>query len=229
MTILPADLPPWLQFYLAAGIVTLLLSASIGLWKRLRRRRDPDALFSLLEAPELRRRTLWHRVRDRVLTPMLVALLLVLLWPLVPWMKLEGWLRARRVAREEAARVFQVRQSHLLERCSVAQAELRETVQDPLSAVPAAPFGHLNPVWERLKSQMQPGDALWSFSGRWQDDLGRPDQREGYVIWRDGKPVAHILTVLQRLEDRPAARADEDVRLDDDEIQVPAFLHKDAD
>jgi hypothetical protein len=226
MTTLPASLPLWLQLYLAAGIVSLLLSSGLGLWRRLRWRRDPDSLLNLLEAQDPRRRTLWYRVRVQVLAPILVGVLLVLLWPVVPWMKFDDWLRARRAAREEASRVFRVTRAHLLERLSVAEAESRETVLDPLNAVLVVPFGHLNPVWSRLKDQLQPGDELWAFSAQWQDDLGRPEQREGYVLWRGGKPAEHVLTVLQRLEDRPAGPADEDVRLDDDEIQMPAFLPK---
>jgi hypothetical protein len=41
--------------------------------------------------------------------------------------------------------------------------------------------------------------------------------------------VAHILTVLERLEGRAAVPADDDVLNDDDEIQIPASLRKDAD
>lgn len=223
------EVHPWLQVYLAAGIVTLVISAGLALRERWRRRGDPDSLISLLEPPDPRRRTLWYRVRSSVLTPVLVALFLVLLWPAVPWMKFQDVRHARRAAREEAERVFQVHPSHLLERCSVDEAEARETVRDPLNAVPAVPFGHLNPMWSRLKAQMQAGDQLWAFEAQWQDELSRPDRRAGYVIWRGGQPVAHILTVLERLEGRAAVSAGDDVRIDDDEIQVPAFLRKDAD
>ena len=120
------EVHPWLQVYLAAGIVTLVISAGLALRERWRRRGDPDSLISLLEPPDPRRRTLWYRVRSSVLTPVLVAIFLVLLWPAVPWMKFQDVRHARRVAREEAERVFQVHPSHLLERCSVDEAEARE-------------------------------------------------------------------------------------------------------
>ena len=41
--------------------------------------------------------------------------------------------------------------------------------------------------------------------------------------------MAHILTVLERLEGRAAVPADDDVRIDDDELKIPVFLCKDAD
>ena len=84
-------------------------------------------------------------------------------------------------------------------------------------------------MWARLKAQKQEGDELWAFKAQWQDELSRPDRRAGYVVWRGSQPVAHILTVLERLEGRAAVPADDDVRIDDDEIKIPAFLRKDAD
>ena len=84
-------------------------------------------------------------------------------------------------------------------------------------------------MWARLKAQKQDGDELWAFKAQWQDELSRPDRARGYVVWRGGQPVAHILTVLERLEGRAAVPADDDVLNDDDEIQIPASLRKDAD
>ena len=56
----------------------------------------------------------------------LVALFLVLLWPVVPWMKFQDKRHARGAARDEAEQVFKVHQSHLLQRCSVEEVESRE-------------------------------------------------------------------------------------------------------
>ena len=223
------DVHPWLQVYLAVGIVTLVISGCLALRECWRRRGDLEALISLLEDPDPRTQTFWYRVRARVLTPVLVALFLVVLWPVVPWMKFQDRRHARGAAREEAERVFKVHQSHLRQRCSVEEVESREIVQDPLNAVPPVAFGHLNPMWARLKAQMQAGDELWTFKSRWQDDLGRQDQRTGYVLWRECQPAAHMLTGLEQLEDRPVGPTEEDVHLDFDEIRDPAFLHKGAD
>ena len=222
------DVHPWLQVYLAVGIVTLVISGCLALRERWRRRGDLEALISLLEDPDPRTQTFWYRVRARVLTPVLVALFLVVLWPVVPWMKFQDRRHARGAAREEAERVFKVHQSHLLQRCSVEEVESREIVQDPLNAVPPVAFGHLNPMWARLKAQMQAGDELWTFKSRWQDNLGRQTLRTGYVIWRECQPAAHMLTGLAHLDDRHAGSAEEDVRSDFDEIQTPAFPRKDA-
>jgi hypothetical protein len=43
------EVHPWLQVYLAAGIVTLVISAGLALRERWRRRGDPDSLISLLD------------------------------------------------------------------------------------------------------------------------------------------------------------------------------------
>jgi hypothetical protein len=46
------------------------------------------------------------------------------------------------------------------EEMTVAAAEAR----NPGPAGKLVPFGFMNAGWERLKAQMRPGDALWSFA-----------------------------------------------------------------
>jgi hypothetical protein len=114
---------------------------------------------------------------------------------------------------------------------SVAEIERREIVQDPLRAVPGLPFGHLHAIWCDLKSIMKPGDDLWSFSTRWEDDWGRPQVREGYVVWRNGRAVAHMLSFFRPLADG-AAPSDSTRRVESsgqDEIELPDFLRRQAD
>jgi hypothetical protein len=48
---------------------------------------------------------------------------------------------------------------------------------------------------------MEPGDELWSFSARWDDDWGEPHLREGYALWRRGKLAGFVLSLYQPLED----------------------------
>lgn len=88
---------------------------------------------------------------------------------------------------EEREKPFQVQPADLLVRMTVREIEQRETVQDPLNAVPNLPFGHLNPAWEKLKSGMGPDDEIWTYSAQWKDGWRDPETREGYAIVRAGE------------------------------------------
>ncbi len=129
-------------------------------------------------------------------------------------------------------------QQHLLERLTVDEIEAIEVVQDPLNAVPKVPFGHLHAVWSQVKEAMQPNDELWSFTATWPGEFGSPEPRKGYVLWRRGKPVEHVLTMYKELEiNQPEvspSRQATGTRVHQseqllDEIEVPAFLRKNAD
>lgn len=191
---------PYLWTWLAVGVVTLLLETHSPLRQWLRDRQDPG-FMALLEELDPRSKTRWYRIRVRVLAPALAAVAMVLLWPSVPWLRFRRWQSFRRLKRQSEARVFRVRQDHLRERMGVAQIERREWVEDPLGAVPSLPFGHLHGAWLELKANLQPGDELWSFSARWDDNLGKPHLREGYALWRRGRPVGWVLSLYQPLEE----------------------------
>ena len=114
----------------------------------------------------------------------------------------------------------------------MAEIEARERVDDPAQAVPALPFGHLNEVWRSLIDDLAPGDELWSFSAQWSNEFGRPELRTGYVLWRGRKPVGHILTMVKRQEELPAAvRKPKPAErpLSMEEIEIPEFLRRQAD
>jgi hypothetical protein len=234
MRALYAEFLPYLQLYLAAGVLTLVISASSPVRAWLRQRKDPASLLSLLESRDPRTQTLWYRIRARVLAPVLAAIAMVLLWPGVPWMKFRQWQRDQEMARWRAAQVFKVRREYLLEKLSVQEIEAREVVQDPLGAVPTLPFGHLSGVWAELIAQLQSRDELWSFSAQWHDRWGRPDLRTGYVAWRRGKPMGHILTMLKPMEDlsvpkQASGDSSKGASNGADEIEIPDFLRRQAD
>lgn len=184
--------------YLIAGVLVLAAALTRHLWTRQPRSELADAVRDALY-PE---RRLWHqRLLNAVIVPGLTGLLVVLLWPaaLVVW---------RRAVREGAElrevpppREFAVSTEDLREPLSLAEAEARERVPDPLKAVPDLPFGHLHPAWQALRAEWQEGDALWSFSTVWEDDLGRREQREGYVIVRAEQPGRFMLTTRKSLEE----------------------------
>jgi hypothetical protein len=140
-------------------------------------------------------------------------------------------------ARPSTAPVFKARRRHRLVRLSVAQIEARERVDDPLCAVPNLPFGHLNPVWCALKAKPRWGDGFWSFSAEELGAQGKSVQFQGYVRCRWGRPVGQILTVCKPWTLPPQAsspplhgrqRRDPEP-WDGGEIEIPAFLRKQAD
>jgi hypothetical protein len=234
MNLLDHDMQFYGAVYLGAGITTLLVVLAAN-WHSLRP--DPQSLESLIEAAIPQPKTLWYRIRAKVLAPLLGGMLMVLLWPVVPVMKLKQWWDERQAEIQRKEDVFKVQRQHLLERLTVAQIEAREMVEDPLQAVLSLPFGHLNAVWCDLVAGLSPGDECWSFEAKWLGRFGSPELRKGYVLWRRGKAVSHVLTVCKELEpvwpelpvrlatDKGARRAD----LSSDEVEIPAFLRKQAD
>ena len=59
----------------------------------------------------------------------------------------------------------------------------------------AKPFGFKNSEWEALKSEMKPGDEIWTFSSppeTWEALMGR----SGIALVRDGEIVQHIVTLM---------------------------------
>jgi hypothetical protein len=84
-----SSLYPFLLLYLAAGVITLLIESRSPFRQWLRDRRDPDNLMALIEARDPRSKTLWYRVRARVLAPVLAAIAMVLLWPATLWWRFQ--------------------------------------------------------------------------------------------------------------------------------------------
>jgi hypothetical protein len=61
--------------------------------------------------------------------------------------------------------------------------------------VPHVPFGFESARWEQFKAQMQPGDLIYAFESApetWSALAGRA----GYVLVREGKPIAQIVTLM---------------------------------
>ena len=63
-----------------------------------------------------------------------------------------GWRRRERP--------FRIRRRDLRYAFTQAEIEARECVYDPLGAVPALPFGHLNPAWRRYADTLEPRARL---------------------------------------------------------------------
>lgn len=121
---------------------------------------------------------------NKVLGPMLAAAFVIVAWPIVIYLR---WKNATHFKKMEEALVeeeFHVQPNDLLAQMSIREIELLEMVSDPLGAAPNLPFGHLNPVWGKLKSAIRAGDEIWTFSTRWESKFFNAEIREGYAIVR---------------------------------------------
>jgi len=106
------------------------------------------------------------------------------------------------VARQEwqAKPDFECAPEYLIAKIDPVDAEITSYVSDPLSTVPAVPFGHLNKAWGNFLSNMlDEEDELWSFHIPKGSKTGK-HQREckseirGFAKVRDGKILAEFIT-----------------------------------
>ena len=224
----------YLYWYLGIGVVVLAVVFGAH---RLTKKDESASLSELLDAVNPDRKKLSYRILHNLVVPALAAVALVVVWPVATYMKSKGIFRKKSESaseeEEEEEREFAVERSHLLERLTVTQIEAREAVTDPLGAVPAIPFGHLNAAWRAFISSTGADDEVWSFTAPWQTTWGRKEVRAGYVIVRNGIPASHFLTMWKEIEDDSAsargwaARGDNESRKKT--IKIPSRLRKLAD
>lgn len=98
------------------------------------------------------------------------------------------------VSYPEAIEAFTVRPADVCESLTVAEAEARERIDDPLGAVPPLPMGYLHKVWTRFVTALGPDDRLFRFEARYVDHCGVARLRCGYTARLDGAPNAYIIT-----------------------------------
>lgn len=80
-----------------------------------------------------------------------------------------------------------------LTRMSIADIERANMIDDPLGAVPAVPFGHLNPAWKYLKDQQKSGEEFWGFRC---ERVGLEKQFtafSGYALFDGETYVGHVV------------------------------------
>ncbi len=125
------------------------------------------------------------------------ALFLHLIWPLIIY-----WMVFDRInafyTKEEIK--FEVLSKHLIEQLNIDFIEHQEMVHDPLNAVPALPFGHLNSNWLKFKKNITKKDKLWSFSTDWMSEWGYKENYRGYVIIQSGKIGRYFLTEIKNVK-----------------------------
>jgi hypothetical protein len=187
----------YLYWYLGLGVAVF---AVVFLAHRLTKKDESVSFRDLLDAAKPDRKTLSYRILNNYVVPVFAALLVVVAWPVVIYMKVKEIFSTKQESAQNADREFAVERCHLQERLTIPQIEAREMVADPLGAVPNLPFGHLNATWRIFVEGVGAEDKLWSFTAPWEAAWGRKDLRSGYVLVRGGTPGPHFLTVKKEIE-----------------------------
>lgn len=184
----------YLYWYLGIGVSVLVLIYGA---QRLTKKGESELLHDLLDAVNPDREKLSFRILNNIVAPALAAVAVVIFWPVAAYMKITEHFTKKNEPALEEEREFAVERGHLQERLTVQETEARETVEDPLGAVPNLPFGHLNAAWRDFLDGCSDGDELWSFTARWETTWGQKELLAGYVLVRNGCPGAHFLTVRE--------------------------------
>lgn len=183
-----------LWIYLTIGVLVL----SVMFLKN--RKTGVDTSTSQLLASFRGPLTWREKFLESYVVPVLAGGLLIVGWPVALWM---AWREKRNDAleaiRKEEAR-FRVRVGDLRERKSTEEVEASSLIVDPLHAVPALPFGHLNPVWKKFLAGRPEQAELWAFERTWTSEWSVCYLRQGFVWVTADQPGQWMLTLDQRVE-----------------------------
>ena len=194
----------YLLIYLAAGVVTLVITVAQS---RVDTRKHGKSLGDQLTELKLQKASAWQRFMHKIMVPVLAGVLVILVWPIALFMVIKDAFTGRSEKLTTAGDKFIVSEQDLLEKLSIEEIEERETVHDPLGAVPKEPFGHLSPEWQRFKENLQPGDLLWSFESSYDSAWQTVETRSGYVVSSASRLGPHFLTHRKVTADHCEERA----------------------
>ncbi len=196
----------YLYWYLGFGafVFVVVLGAHLQTKKK-----ESDSFRDILNAMDPDREKLSYRILHNFVVPLLAFVAVVVGWPIAIFMKVKDMLGMDFNSGASAGeqREFSVGRDDFQERLSVEEIESRERVIDPLGAVPALPFGHLNSAWKTFLEGMGPDDAIWSFSANW-TRWGHKELRAGYVIVRGDIIGAHFQTVWKNVDEEAETDAE---------------------
>jgi len=172
----------YLYWYLGIGVSVLVIIFTVH---QLTKSKQEQEIADLIAAFDPNREQWWWKPLNNFVMPGLAAAAVVAGWPVALYWKAKEMIEARQPPRTEPPqKKFEVAREHLQRQWTIAEVEAAEVVLDPLSAVPKAPFGHLNPAWEVFKQSIAEGDQLKGFSTVWEAEWRQNELREGYVIMR---------------------------------------------
>jgi hypothetical protein len=184
----------YVLWYLGVGIVVL---AALFINHNIIRKYEPTSFHDILAATDPDRQKLSYKILNNVAVPLLG----LCIWPLAIYLIIQDYFQIPRNELRDDPQLFSVKPADLTERLTINEIERRETYLDPLLAVPALPFGHLNQRWKDFTSSHSADDELWAFTANWETDWGGKELRKGYVSVRSGVPGAHFLSVRKNLSD----------------------------
>ena len=131
---------------------------------------------------------------------LLVYVVAIILWPHLIFAEKSFRKALAQHIEEDARRCgqsirFVANKDNLIRRYSIEEAEIEHTTDDPEGRVPNVAFGFINARWNSLKSGLQPGDELWSFSS--DGDSGPHSAcQAGVAVVRNGEIVDEIICVM---------------------------------
>jgi hypothetical protein len=192
----------YLYWYFGIGVIVLL---TVYISHRLTVKKDDPDLHAILESfnPD---RDKWHyKLREKVLLPLFIAILGPLAWPVFLYWKAKEFFSKENTVETlvEEDQDLKVTRADLIDSHTVDEIEARESVTDPLGAVSALPFGHLNSAWNTFKSKAQATDELWTFKVIWEQRWRNKQKCRGYALLRGDEVIAHWMTGWEIIEPPP--------------------------
>lgn len=186
----------WVLAYVVAGACVLAATLVMHLTHSSSRLRPVLEAIAQDERPK---QSIWRRVLEDGVVPLLAGLAILVAWPLVLAILLREF-PARWRGWRNRERPFRIRRRDLRYPFTQAEVEARECVYDPLGAVPALPFGHLNAAWRRYADALEPRARLRAFVVVMNPRSWNPVRHEGYVVVdRLGRVGAHFVAVRCKL------------------------------
>lgn len=175
----------YLYCHLAIGLIVYLGIFSNSKFAKLTMR---EIMYSLNQSARH-----WRTLLKLFLEIILSLVLAVGVATVWPWALYTQYQAMREKLKREKAKLLSVSRGDLIKHMTIVEIEELERVVDPCNAVPSAPLGHLNSVWERLKANVQEGDEIWTFRANWDRGWSKRVCR-GYAILRGNNVAHHFMT-----------------------------------
>lgn len=191
----------WILGYFGLGAVVF---AGLLMDNSVRNHGSSGRLSSLMADIRRKNRSWLEFLLEEVLVGGVAAVGVIATWPLVLgfsiyfYRKKEDTQPSISLGEPEQ---FSVQQQDLLQSFTVSQIENREVTEDPLGAVPAVPFGHLNRAWRLFIDASHSNETLWSFRAAWRQYGTVNEWRSGYARVRNDEIVGWFTKSIKPAQD----------------------------
>lgn len=184
--------------YLAVGVLVFVVMLGSHLIST-KNEGKSELATSIQDALHPERKTLRYRFLEKLVVPVLASGAVVVGWPVAIWMKLKDMRESKNVEEIDPfaePREFELQMGDLKEKHDLEWIEAKETIIDPLGAVPSNPFGHLNSVWQEFLRKSPEGCEFWSFKSTCKSQWGDEETREGYAAVDAGEVKAFFISFI---------------------------------